>query len=240
MNVKITISYDGFSYQGSQRQPNKKSVEDKLLEVFKLLNIEPKITLSGRTDKQVHATGQVFNIEIPSFWSDFVKLKQVLNYKLPTSIRVRHIQKVSDEFHSRFHAKKRVYRYVISTKESNPFLANYVTFVKKINEEKINEAIKLFIGVHDFEYFHKSGSDKENLVREVYDAKFYKYKDFYIFKFESNSYLRSQIRIMVGFLLKISEGKLSKDDLQNQLDRKKCIYKIPALPNGLYLSKVKY
>ncbi|MGB7401699.1 MAG: tRNA pseudouridine(38-40) synthase TruA [Arcobacter sp.] len=240
MNVKITISYDGFSYQGSQRQTNKKSVEDKLIEVFKLLNIEPKITLSGRTDKQVHATGQVFNIVIPAYWSNFSKLKQVMNYKLPSSIRIRNIQKVSDDFHARFHAKKRVYRYVISTKEVSPFLANYVTFVKEIHEEKIKEAIKLFIGVHDFEYFHKSGSEKENKVREIFDAKFYKYKDFYIFRFEANSYLRSQIRIMVGFLLKISEGKLSKNDLKAQLLREKYIYKTPALPNGLYLSQVKY
>lgn len=240
MNVKVTISYDGFSYQGSQRQPNKKSVENRLIEVFELLNIEPKITLSGRTDKQVHATGQVFNINIPSFWSNLEKLKKVLNHKLPSSIRVKDIKKVSDEFHSRFHAKKRVYRYIVSTNEPSPFLANYVTYVKKINKDKINEAIKLFIGLHDFEYFHKLGSDKENLVREIYDAKFYKYNDFYIFKFEANSYLRSQIRLMVGFLLKISEGKLSKEDLIDQLEKRKRTNKIPAPANGLYLSKVKY
>lgn len=240
MNLKITISYDGFSYQGSQRQPNKQSVENKLIEVFELLNIEPKITLSGRTDKQVHATGQVFNIEVPLFWSDLKKLKKVLNHKLPPSIRVKNIEKVSDEFHARFHAKKRVYRYVVSTKEPTPFLANYVTHVKKIDEEKIKEAIKLFIGLHDFEYFHKLGSDKENLIREIYDAKFYKHNDFYIFMFEANSYLRSQIRLMVEFLLKISDGKLSKDDLNNQLKKKKISNKLPAPANGLYLVKVKY
>lgn len=240
MNLKITISYDGFSYQGSQRQPNKKSVENKLIEVFTLLNIDPKITLSGRTDKQVHATGQVFNIVVPPFWSNLEKLKKVLNHKLPSSIRVKSIKKVSDDFHARFHAKKRVYRYVISTKEPTPFLANYVTFIKSIDEKKIKEAIKLFIGTHDFEYFHKLGSDKENLIREIYDVKFYKYNDFYIFKFEANSYLRSQIRLMVGFLLKISDGKLSKDDLKNQLEKKKISNKIPAPANGLYLTKVKY
>jgi len=240
MNIKITISYDGFHYQGSQRQPNKRSVEDKLIEVFKILNIEPKITLSGRTDKEVHATGQVFNIIIPPYWSNLEKLKKVLNYKLPLSIRVKSIQKVDDNFHSRFHAKKRVYRYIVSTKEITPFLANYVTFVKKIDEEKIKDAIKLFIGVHDFEYFHKKGSDKENLVREIFDTKFYKYRDFYVFKFEANSYLRSQIRFMVGFLLKISDGKLTKDDLKEQLDRKSFINKTTAPASGLYLSRVKY
>ena len=240
MNIKITISYDGFHYQGSQRQPNKRSVEDKLIEVFKILNIEPKITLSGRTDKEVHATGQVFNIIIPPYWSNLEKLKKVLNYKLPLSIRVKSIQKVDDNFHPRFHAKKRVYRYIVSTKEITPFLANYVTFVKKIDEEKIKDAIKLFIGVHDFEYFHKKGSDKENLVREIFDTKFYKYRDFYVFKFEANSYLRSQIRFMVGFLLKISDGKLTKDDLKEQLDRKSFINKTTAPASGLYLSRVKY
>lgn len=240
MNIKVTISYDGSLYLGSQRQPNKRSVEDKLIEVFKILNIEPKITLSGRTDKDVHATGQVFNIVIPPFWKDLEKLKKVLNHKLPLSIRVKNIKKVYDDFHSRFHAKKRVYRYIITQKEFEPFFANYVTYVKKVDEKKIKEAIKLFEGVHDFEYFHKKGSDKENLVREIFSTSFYKYKDLYVFKFEGNSYLRSQIRLMVGFLLKISSGNLTKEDLKNQLDKKSYIFRIPASPYGLYLAKVKY
>ena len=240
MNVKIKISYDGSLYLGSQRQPNKKSVEDKLIEVFTILNIEPKITLSGRTDKDVHATGQIFNIEIPSFWDDLEKLKKVLNFKLPLSIRVRDIKEVNEDFHSRFHAKSRVYRYLITNKEIQPFFANYITYVEKIDEKKINEAIKLFEGIHDFEYFHKKGSEKENLKREVYSAKFYKYKDFYVFRFEANSYLRSQIRLMVGFLLKISSANLTKEDLILQLNKKAHLYKIPAKPYGLYLAKVKY
>ena len=240
MNVKITISYDGSLYLGSQKQPNKRSVEDKLMEVFNILNIEPNITLSGRTDKDVHATGQVFNIKIPSFWKDLQKLKEVLNNKLPLSIRVKSIKEVADEFHARFHAKKRVYRYFISNKKLEPFFANYITYFKQIDEKKINEAIKLFEGVHDFEYFHKRGSGKENLVREIYSATFYKYKDVYVFKFEANSYLRSQMRLMVGFLLKISSGVLTKEDLKNQLDKKNYIFKVPASPYGLYLSKVKY
>jgi len=240
MNVKITISYDGSLYLGSQRQSNKQSVEDKLIEVFDILNIEPKIVLSGRTDKQVHATGQVFNIKLPLFWKDLKKLKRVLNHKLPLSIRVKDIKTVADDFHSRFHAKKRVYRYIISQKKIEPFFANYITYVENIDEKRISEAIKLFEGVHDFEYFHKRGSEKENLKREIYSAKFYKYREFFVFRFEANSYLRSQIRLMVGFLLKISKGDLSKEDLLLQLNKESHIYKIPAEPFGLYLAKVKY
>ncbi len=240
MNVKCTVAYDGSQYKGSQRQPNKLSVEDQLMKAFSFLNIEPKITLSGRTDKEVHASGQVFNIRIPNYWSNLSKLTTSLNRVLPDSIVIRHICRVNDEFHARFHAKKRVYRYLVTTKALSPFNSRYITHVESIDEKRLKEAMKVFIGEHDFEYFHKRGSDKENLIREIYEASFYKYKDVYVFKFTANSYLRSQIRLMVGFLLKISQGKLSASDLKEQLQKKRYYNKVPAIPNGLYLAKVKY
>ncbi|MBU3015780.1 tRNA pseudouridine(38-40) synthase TruA [Poseidonibacter lekithochrous] len=240
MNLKFLISYDGSLYKGSQKQPNKQTIEDKLLQAFKRINIDTKIILSGRTDKDVHATGQVFNCIVPDFWNNFSKLKATLNQQLPSSIRVHHIKKVKEDFHSRFHAKKRVYRYLVTTKNITAFNNNFITEVKSIDEQKIKEAIKEFIGVHDFEYFHKQGSDKDITVREIFDTKFYKYKDIYVFKFTANSYLRSQIRLMVGFLLKISEGKLNLEDLKLQLKKEKNIHRLPALANGLYLAKVIY
>lgn len=240
MNVKFTIAYDGTLFKGSQKQPDKSAVEDRLLEAFKYLNVEAKIILSGRTDKDVHATGQVFNVKLPEYLNDFKKLKKVLNEMLPDSIYVRYIVSVNDEFHSRFHAKKRVYRYVVTTKPKTPFNAKYITHVETINDSLIKEAIQEFVGVHDFEYFHKKGSDKENLVREIFETSFYKYKDVYVFKFVANSYLRSQIRLMVGFLLAISSGKRTILELKEQLNKQKRVYRIPAEPYGLYLSKVIY
>lgn len=240
MNLKFVVSYDGSFYQGSQKQPNQKTVENRLLEAFWDINIKTKIILSGRTDKDVHATGQVFNCEIPEHWSNLLKLKEVLNKKLPSSIKLRKISKVPDDFHSRFSAKRRVYRYLVTTKETTPFNDRFVTFVKSVDEELLKEAIKEFIGVYDFKYFQKMGSDKENTKREIFDAKFYKYKDIYVFRFEANSYLRSQIRVMIGFLLKISERKLSIEDLKKQLNCQKNIFKTPAIANGLYLARIKY
>lgn len=240
MNVKVILAYDGSVYRGSQRQPCKQSVEDKLYCAFKSLNIESKIILSGRTDKDVHATGQVFNISIPSHWKNLKKLQTCLSRVLPGSIKIRHIVEVNDTFHARFSAKKRVYRYVITSKLINPFNEKYITHVDIINEELIREAIKYFKGVHDFEYFHKRGSDKENLVREIFETSFYKYKDIYVFKFVANSYLRSQIRLMVGFLLEVSKNNLTIEQLIEQLNRDKCHFRIPALANGLYLAKVIY
>ncbi len=240
MNVKITVCYDGSVYKGSQKQPDKSSVEDKLMEAFLSLNINSKIIFSGRTDKDVHATGQVFNIHIPSYWTNFDKLKMVLNRYLPDSIKILRIQNVADDFHARFWAKKRVYRYLITTKPTNPFNSKFITYVPSLNENLISQAIKCFEGEHDFEYFHKRGSDKEYLRRIVYETKFYQYKDIYIFKFKANSYLRSQIRLMVGFLLKISDGRLSIEDLKKQLNKEKHVHKFPADGNGLYLAKVIY
>ena len=240
MNVKFVLAYDGSLYQGSQKQPNGKTIENKLLKAFKRINIDTSIILSGRTDKEVHASGQVFNCIIPSFWQDLEKLKTVLNRNLHSSIKIRYISLVEDDFHSRFHAKKRVYRYILSVKETNPFNQKYITSVPSINEELITEAIKVFVGVHDFKYFHKQGSDKDVTIREIYNTYFYKHKDIYVLKFVANSYLRSQIRLMVGFLLKISEGKLSIEDLKKQLNMEKVVFRIPACANGLYLAKVIY
>jgi len=241
MNIKFTLEYDGTQYYGSQKQPNKNTIENELLKAFKNINIETKIILSGRTDKDVHASGQVFNALLPSFWKKkLTKLKKVLNQQLPLTIRIKALCLVSKDFHSRFHAKKRVYRYLVSSKELSSFTHQYISYSKNIKEEEIKEAMQCFLGLHDFEYFHKVGSDKENTIREIYKVKFYKYKDLYVFKFTANSYLRSQIRLMVGFLLAISEGKLKKEDLKKQLDKKAYVFRKPASAYGLYLSKVIY
>ena len=240
MNLKFTLAYDGSLFQGSQKQPNGLTVEDKLLKAFKKINIETNIVLSGRTDKEVHATGQVFNCIVPDFWSDFFKLKEVLNRNLPTSIKILKISKVKDDFHSRFHAKKRDYRYIITSKPTTPFNDKFITYVPFVDEELLKLAIKEFIGVYDFKYFHKTGSDKDITVREIYNTNFYKYKDIYVFKFTANSYLRSQIRLMVGFLLAINDKKLTIEDLKKQLRLEKNIFKTPVKANGLYLAKIKY
>ena len=240
MNLKFTLAYDGSLFQGSQKQPNGMTVEDKLLKAFKKINIETNIVLSGRTDKEVHATGQVFNCVVPDFWQDFFKLKDILNKNLPSSIKILRIQKVKDDFHSRFHAKKRVYRYLITTKPTTPFNNKFITHIKNVDEELLQKAIKEFIGVYDFKYFHKTGSDKELTIREIFDASFYKYKDIYVFKFTANSYLRSQIRLMVGFLLAINNNKQTVENLKEQLTLQKHNFKTPAIANGLYLAKIKY
>lgn len=234
------ISYDGTLFFGSQIQPEQRSVIGDFKKALGFLNIDSKIDVSGRTDRGVHATYQVINFKLPAFWSDLEKLKNSLNRVLPDDIYVRKLNLVDESFNSRFSAKKRLYRYIVSTKEPNPFEKKYITFVDSINEQRIKEAIELFEGIHNFKYFKKEGSDNKSDVREIFKTRFYNFRGYYIFYFEANSFLRSQIRLMVGFLLNISNKKLSKEDLRNALELK-VRYNIKLAPEqGLYLAKVKY
>jgi tRNA pseudouridine38-40 synthase len=199
------------------------------------VHIDSKAIASGRTDRGVHATGQVCHIDLPEFWNDLKKLKRVLNSMLPSSILVKEIKYVNNDFHARYTAKKRVYRYIIKNGQSNPFEANFVTFLDSVDLQMIKKNISLFQGEYDFKLFMKSGSDVKSTKRVIYKAFAYEHKGFIILNFEANGFLRSQIRLMVGALLTF-ESSIIEEQL---MCKKK--YKIkPAPSNGLYLAKIKY
>ncbi len=226
---------------GSQQQPNvKNTVLGCFSEALQSLKIDGKIVASGRTDRGVHATGQVLHVDLPSYWSDLSKLKRSLNHQLPSSLHVKKVEAVSVSFHARYSAQKRVYRYVLCEGESNPFFEEFVTFVKKIDFAKMQTAIKLFEGTHNFEMFKKNGSEVKSYERSIYKAFAYRHKKYIVLHFEANGYLRSQIRLMVNFLLYISDSKLSENDLLEQLTCKKQHLNRLAPHNGLYLAKIRY
>jgi tRNA pseudouridine38-40 synthase len=236
MRCAITIAYDGTNFLGSQTQkssPN--TILGNLEKVLLALGIESKIIASGRTDKGVHATGQVCHFDLPEFWCDLKKLKKVLNEMLPKSIEVKSVKEVNAEFHARYSAKKRVYRYLIKTSKSNPFETNFITFLNSIDFTRLERNIKLFVGEHDFACFMKTGSDVKGTSRVVYKAFVYRYRGYIVLNFEANGFLRSQIRLMVGALL-----QLDSREIQEQLECKKKHKVKPAPSNGLYLARIKY
>ena len=236
MRVTLILSYNGTHFLGSQLQKSSKNtVFGQLERVLHQLGIKEKVIASGRTDKGVHASYQVAHVDLPPFWDDTAKLKQVLNEMLPSSIRVKKVYAVSDDFHARYSAKSRVYRYIIKTGASNPFETDFVTFIEDIQFNTLKQNIKLFIGQHDFVNFMKTGSDTKSSVREIYKAFAYKYKDYIVLNFEANGFLRTQIRFMVGALL-----DLSAQQIQEKLNNTKNHKLKPAPANGLYLAKVKY
>jgi tRNA pseudouridine38-40 synthase len=222
-----------------QIQPNKKTVEGEILKALNKININTKIYHSGRTDRGVHALNQVISFEIPDFWN-LEKLKILLNKILYPSIYFKKIKLASSDFHPRFSAKKRSYRYLIS-KHFTPFNAKYsLYYPNKLNLNIINKALNVLTGKHDFEYFAKTGSNVNHYIREIYKAYAFEYKNFYIIKIIGNGFLRGQIRIIIDFLLKINENKLTINDLKKQLNKKQLISKHLAPPNGLYLERIWY
>ena len=241
MRVKMTLAYNGANFFGSQIQKEtEQTVNGQLEKALSLLQIKTKIQASGRTDRGVHASRQVVHFDLPSFWSDLIKLQDSLKRILPSSIHIRKLESVHDNFHARYSAKKRAYRYIISTQTPSPFLADLITYVDNIDSKKIAEAIQLFEGIHNFEQFKKSGSDTKNFEREIYKARIYTHKGYTILYFEANGFLRSQIRLMVGFLLEISAGRYNNEDLKAQLTSTKQLKLKPAPHEGLYLCNVKY
>ncbi|SFV75067.1 tRNA pseudouridine synthase A [hydrothermal vent metagenome] len=219
MRVKIVLAYDGTSFLGSQKQKETSNTIFGIFEsILSQLGIQQNVVASGRTDKGVHASYQVCHIDLPPFWMDIKKLQYVLNKMLPQSIFVKKIQKVSSDFHARYDATSRVYRYIIKEGQRDPFLNRFVTFVDGIDIQKISQNIKLFMGEHDFAYFMKNGSDVKSTIRVISKTFVYQHKGNIILYFEANGFLRSQIRLMVGALL-----QLNAFEIQQQLSLEKKI-----------------
>jgi len=242
MRIKLLLAYNGSSYEGSQVQLHtQNTIMGQLYKAFESLNIHTKLHASGRTDAGVHAFKQVMHCEVPSFWKDADKMKDHLNHKLPSSIKIRQLHECDESFHSRYSAKRRAYRYVLSSKQSNPFEEAFISFINEpVNIDILKEAIKVFEGEHDFSSFKKSGSSTKTNVRTIYKTSVYRYKDKTVLYFEANGFLRSQIRLMVAFLLKINAKELSICELKEQLNNTSMYNNRPAAANGLYLSNIIY
>ncbi len=240
--VKITFSYDGSKFFGSQIQNGKQkaTVMGVLQEAFRSLHVNNIPQASGRTDKGVHALNQVFHIDIPHYCFDLDKLKRNLNHMIMPFIYIKQIKFTTFDFHARFSAKKRLYRYIVSHDKFNPFLANYCVFLPELDANVLNQNAKEFIGKHDFKYFKKQGSITKNDTRMIYQSGAYRYKSYTILYFLGNSFLRSQIRMMCSFLFKIEKKSLNNDDLRQQLNLISKIDTSLVPAHGLYLSKIYY
>jgi len=240
--VKIIFSYDGAPFFGSQIQKdnNTPTVMGIFQKALTTMGIHETAQASGRTDKSVHALNQVCHLDIPKYFHDLNRLKINLNHHLKPYIFIKDIKFTEIDFHARFSAKKRLYRYIVSHSPYVPMQANYVTFMPKLDLSIINQSIKEFEGTHDFGYFKKRGSKPLSTVRMIYKAYAYRHKQYTVISFLGNSFLRSQIRMMCSFLFEIEKGRLRTEDLKEQLNLKKKIHTSPAPAPGLYLSRIYY
>ncbi len=240
MNVKAVISYDGGFFSGFQKQNStQQTVTTQIENALKSLNINSKIIGSGRTDAGVHATGQIINFNLPNYWRDLKKLKEALNRKL-NHIFIKLISKVDKDFHARFSAKRRVYRYVFKDKKPSIFEENYISYYSLFNKDILKEALKLFEGIHDFKFFYKTGSPIHTTVREIYKTRYIKRGDYHFIYFEANGFLRAQVRMMIEAIMLTSNNILTILELKEQIDCKKRYIDRLSSPKGLYLARIIY
>jgi len=238
--VKAIIAYDGSHYFGFQKQKSTPfTVTQELENALRSLNIHSSITGSGRTDAGVHATGQVIHFDLPKYWEDTKKLQLNLNRKLKY-ISVKHIHRVDAHFHARFHAKKRLYRYIFKTNNPSIFEQTYISYYPQFNTDTLKKALSLYVGTHDFDYFRKTGTQTHTSIREIYQATYIQRGKYHFIYFQANGFLRSQVRMMVDAAMLCARDELSLAELKEQLA---CQHKHTtklAPPEGLYLAKILY
>ena len=240
MRVKASIAYDGSYFKGFQKQKStKQTITSEIESALHSVGINDNIRGSGRTDSGVHATGQVIDFEVPKFWKDLNKLKTALNRKLK-HISFKHLCFVDENFHSRFSAKKRVYRYVFKTSQPSVFEQNYISYFPSFDTQKLELALKAFEGEHDFSNFIKTGSITHTNVREIYKAYYRHHKGYHFIYFEANGFLRSQVRMMVAFAMQVATQEKSLLELEEQLYLHHRHSTKLAPPEGLYLARIIY
>ena len=167
--IYMIINYDGSNFNGFQRQKDYRSVEQEVEKVLEIINKNKiRIIGAGRTDKGVHALGQVFHFDCDLNITG-ERLKKAMNSLLPMDIYIKGVKAVDEEFHARYSSKSKLYRYRINVGEYNPIEANYVyQFNRKLDLDKMKKASKLFLGEHDFYNFcgYQELIDK-NFIRRI-------------------------------------------------------------------------
>jgi len=244
-NYQIIIEYDGTDFIGWQKQKNGKSVQSAIEKILtKILKVKIKLYGSGRTDSGVHSRGQSahFNLNY-KINNKFIFLNSVNFFLSKKKISILKIDKKKTDFHARFSAKKREYKYFIINRLAPPSLdINKAWHVKSyLNLKLMKKATKLLKGRKDFSTFRSSSCNARSPIKTLDEATVQKKGDKIAIIFKSKSFLQQQVRSMVGCLKYVGEGKWSLKKLENIIKLKKRINCAPPAPaHGLYLFKVFY
>lgn len=243
-NIKLTIEYDGKEFNGWQKQPDKLNIQGTIEKAIEQITGEVvDLNASGRTDRGVHAYGQVANFKTNSNLP-IEKFPIALNSNLKKSIRIKNAEEVEENFHSRLSCKRKTYRYVINnSKYGTAIYRNMETHIPvKLDVEKMQEAVKYFIGEHDFKAFKASGTSSKSSVRTIFDAKVIQAPDERIYiELTGNGFLYNMVRIIAGTLVEVGMGKMEPSEIENIIKSEKRENAGKTLPpHGLYLVNVEY
>ncbi|MBQ3137105.1 MAG: tRNA pseudouridine(38-40) synthase TruA [Clostridia bacterium] len=242
-NIKLLLSYDGTDYHGWQMQENAVTVQECVTKAAEKI-FSQKISVNGcsRTDSGVHANEFCCNFRFDGERSE-EKIILGMNSQLPDDIRVFGCEYVEPDFHARFDCKGKEYIYKVwNGKTGNPFMNRYSLFYPyELDDVLLDLQSKAFIGTHDFAAFCAAGSIVKDTVRTVKDFSVKREGDLVTFSVTGDGFLYNMVRIMVGTLIYINNGKIEKDTIPDIiLSKDRVRAGITARPEGLYLNKVFY
>jgi tRNA pseudouridine38-40 synthase len=243
MNYRITLAYDGTDYAGWQIQTGHKTIQGILSGVLeKLEGVPVTAHAAGRTDAGVHAEGQVVSFRLAREW-DGEQLLRALNGNLPRDIRVLQAALAGEDFHARFDAKSKNYRYQIYTADvMNPLLARYAWhYPYGLVTERMIEDSRWLIGRHDFSAFTVAECDTESCIRTVSGISIEVSDGIMKIIFRGEGFLRYQVRTMVRSLVEANRGRLKAGSIRGLIEsRDRSLVGSTAPAQGLTLMKVEY
>jgi tRNA pseudouridine38-40 synthase len=243
MRVALGVEYDGSQYSGWQRQQHVSSVQEKLEDALsKICNEKIVVTCAGRTDAGVHGTGQVVHFDTTAERA-MVSFTLGVNANLPDAIAIRWAKEVSEDFHARYSATARRYRYIIYSSAYRPGIlrAGLSHYHQPLDVEKMQQATPYLLGEQDFTSVRAVHCQSNTPFRKVMHLNVERYNDFIVIDIKANAFLHHMVRNIAGCLIDIGQGKYPPEWMKEVLalkDRTKA--SATAKPGGLYLVEVDY
>lgn len=240
---KMLLAYDGTAYQGWQVQPDGNTIQGRVEEALSRMAKGPmSVVAAGRTDAGVHALGQAahFHLDHPIPVDGILR---GLNTMLPADIRIRAVEEVSADFHARYRAHSKTYRYHLDRAPVPlPFRSRFaVHYPYALDRDSLEEAASLFLGEHDFAAFRASSCNAKTTTRLVLDARWLDDDCELIFEVTATGFLQHMIRNMVGTMLEVGRGKRPPESITRLFESRDRTEAGPtAAAKGLHLLRVDY
>ncbi|MGE3800769.1 MAG: tRNA pseudouridine(38-40) synthase TruA [Candidatus Kapaibacterium sp.] len=240
--IAFKVAYDGTDFLGWQRQAMGRTVQGVIEGMLSRLNGDRPVAVvgAGRTDSGVHAEGQVAHADVEIRYDDS-ELLYTLRKMSPADLVISNLQTVSNDFHARYSARRRSYRYRIIT-TPNPFLVRYAWHLPiELNVDAMRTAAQLLIGTHDYTTLSKHNPDTPNPICEIYRADWVESGGQLDFHVTANRFLYGMVRLLVGFQYDVGRGSRTAAELPELLkaaDRGLQSMAVPAV--GLSLVNVEY
>ena len=243
-NFKLTIEYDGTAYRGWQRQAQGPTIQGEIEKAIRsMTRAAATLTGSGRTDAGVHALGQVANFRCATRLSADI-FQRGLNSLLPPDIVIRRCEAVAEQFHARFDAQNKTYRYRILNRPTPAAIGRlYAWHVRQTLDRKcMSRAAAHLLGTHDFSAFEASGSPRAHSVRCVLRADVTASEpDGLVVEIQADGFLRFMVRNIVGTLVMVGLGRMPPEAVRRILaSRDRAQAGATAPPHGLFLVEVQY